>query len=717
MSDRFQIILVDDEADVLESIALQLEDSEYQVVTFTSPQKALEYIPAKQQSILMIFSDFKMPEMNGLEFRQGLIDAGVSIPFSIVTAFFDKEMAEKGMELSVSSFIKKPQGARELEEAVEKFAASRKGMLEDDKEMIANFMEEADSMIEEIEGLILELEEDPTNMDCINTYFRLLHTIKGTAACLGLMQVSGFTHKYEDFVTLLKNGELPVTKTVTNILLSGFDQLKLMIEEVKSEFSDLGLNIEGKEALFIFDREEILAEVKGTSGQDVKEDKVAKKNNGNAAPAEKMSVSLDLLDNFMELSGEVTVLRNTILKSVKVIEELLPESREVNRLNATLEGLHKVTSSMQNYIADMRKVSLDSVFKPYKRVIRDIAKATNKEVNFEIVGGDNSVDTQVAKLLSGALIHVMRNSIDHGIEGPEKRAENGKKAEGSIILKAEDIGESIRVTVQDDGAGINKEIVKTKAIEKGLYTQVELDQMSDRRIFDILLESGFSTAQVVSDISGRGVGMDMVKSSVVNAGGRIHIESELGKGSTFVLEIPYPKSVLIITSLLVKISNATFVISMEDIAEVVLLEDEQKVKLQKINGSMMYKDGNHLIPIVPGNSVLEYTSENTQDHSELDRNYKIVVLRVNDFKFGLLVDEIIDLEEVVKRPLWNKFSDLLIYGGASLLGTGDVSLVIDPEGLAKKLKLSYQDNIIEGSGAAREEDREPKEYLLFSLEC
>ena len=280
-----------------------------------------------------------------------------------------------------------------------------------------------------------------------------------------------------------------------------------------------------------------------------------------------MSVSLGLLDEFNELSGEVTVLRNSIMKSFKVIETRLPNDPEVLLMGEMLEGMHKVIGSLQSKITEMRKFPLKMFFDNLKELSEMFQKM---QVNMELIieGDELRADNQVGNILSNTMIHLIPNLLIMGskIEMVEKV---GKDEKGIVSILATDCGEYLEILVKDDGRGISREKIERSAIEKGMGTAEEFSNYSDSRIFGLIFESGFSTAEVVTDISGRGVGMDMVKSSIEKAGGEIRVDSELGRGTTITLKIPYPKSVLIINSVLVSAANGHYLIRSDDVVEVV----------------------------------------------------------------------------------------------------------------------------------------------------
>jgi two-component system chemotaxis sensor kinase CheA len=304
---------------------------------------------------------------------------------------------------------------------------------------------------------------------------------------------------------------------------------------------------------------------------------------------------------------------------------------------------------------------------------------------------------------------MLRNSVDHGIEAPEKREEIGKSSEGIIDLNISETGESIIVEIIDDGNGIDAEKIKEKAIEKELYTSAELDKMSKNRVFQILFESGFSTAEKITAVSGRGVGMDMVKSSIEEFGGRIFIDSELGKGSKFVLNIPIPRSVLIIKSLMVFSKGLPFNIPLDDVEKVVLYEDAKEDEMmQEVEGKKILRYHDRLIPLIELRDILNLEPRDKND------SFNIVIVRGEDFCYGVVVDEIEDIEEVVVKKLSHPLDKTEIFQGVTFVGDGELGLIIDSKGIAHAHGIHGRedDEEILGSIVAREVD---KEYMQFNL--
>ena len=271
-----------------------------------------------------------------------------------------------------------------------------------------------------------------------------------------------------------------------------------------------------------------------------------------------IKVPTKILNEFMELSGEITVIRNTVNKLVSNLQKELTGNPDLYLLAEFLEEMHKINSSMQSKITELRKVSLKNIYRTFPRTVRDLNLSLGKQIDLKIFGDELRVDTKLAQVLKNSLIHVIRNSADHGIESAEKRRANNKEGKGTINLRSFEAGDDVIVEVEDDGGGIDSSRIASRAVEKNLYTVDEVNRLTEKQVFKIIMEPGFSTAAQVTDISGRGVGMDMVKSSVESIGGKIDIDSQLGQGTKFSLKLPIPKSVMIIQSLLVRIGQREF---------------------------------------------------------------------------------------------------------------------------------------------------------------
>lgn len=680
---KYKIVCVDDEVDILEIYKAFLEPSGYDVVTFSEVSNAKEYIEINSHTILFVFSDYRMPSHDGFTLRKEMLASGIDIPFALVTGFYDKEMAMRGMDLNICTFLSKPIKIEDLNELLDSHGKRREQVLVEEYEMITSFIEESFPMLDEIEDLILNLESDPHDVNSLNTYFRLLHTIKGTSSCVGLQSIPAYTHKYEDLVTKLKNNDIVVSQKAIDILLIGLDELKKMFNEIKNG-GDVEFEVDSK--LHVFDVDLTNETVLSIDKSDQEEDEKVLTVETIKTDDEKINVNIHVLDEFMELSGELTVLRNIVLKSAIKLEQKYNADRDVEVLSDTLDEMHKVSSLLQFQITEMRKVNMESIYKPLKRVVRDACKSLGKDIEFNTDGGGLRIDTSLGKVLNGALIHLIRNGVDHGIETPSVRTQAGKEEKGCIELKCFEEGENIIVEIEDNGNGMDVEVIKAKALENELFTLDELSRMSDQRIFSLIFESGFSTAAAVTDISGRGVGMDMVKSSVTNIGGKIHINSKLGEGSKFTLVLPIPRSVLIIKSLMISVGSNNFCLALEDVNEVVNYCGEKDGEMiHKMEGGVVLRHHGELIPLIDLGQELKV--ESNRVGSEMN----IVIVKGDGFKYGMIVDEIHDIEEVVCKNLSNHLKLIPCFQGATFVGDGEMAMVLDLLGLAEFSNIVFED--------------------------
>ena len=710
----YEIICVDDDLGVLDITSSLVQELGYNTAEFSHVHEAVSYIKKHHSKIMLILSDLRMDDINGFGFKKELKSKFNDIPFVIITGYWTKEMASEAMELGVEAFLEKPVDTVILKDSIEKFAVPRAELLEDEKEMVLGFVEETTPMLDEIESLILELEENPSSDKTLSVYFRLLHTIKGTASCVGLTNLGHFTHSYEDFIGELRNKTIPVNTQSTNILLQGLDDLKEFFDCVNKYTNDYNIDYLSRVDKFKPENFDLSSgideklEVEGSSEFLIKS---SKQQVDEKKEDDKMTVSMGILNDFMEESGELTVIRNSILKTVRKIDNKFRGDPDIELLNELLEGMHSVTSNIQGKITEMRKVPLKNTFRPFKRLVRDLSKKLNKKVELDIIGDDVSVDNIIAKLYNNTLIHIVRNSLDHGLETPEQRVAAGKSPEGRVEFKVYEDGEDIVLEIHDDGKGINPDFIKNKALEKKLFSKEELDNMSDLEIINIIFASGFSTAEQVSDLSGRGVGMDMVRSSFAQMGGQIFVKSTPGEGSVFHLSVPIPKSILIINTLIVTASKKHFFFKMDEVSEVIRYEhDLAHSQMYSIDGKKIINHNNEMIQLYSLSEALGLPQ--CEESSEVDN---IVVLRAGQSKYGVLVDEIHEFEEVVSRKISDNIDSSNLFAGASVLGSGEVAMIMCAQGMANHIGIELDLSAKKKSLTQVEEilDKNINEYMLF----
>lgn len=378
-------------------------------------------------------------------------------------------------------------------------------------------------------------------------------------------------------------------------------------------------------------------------------------------------VNLEKIDNLLNLFEEVVIDRSRL--------EVIAEDMDNQELTDTVEHISRVSSDMQSLILAMRMVPIEQVFNRFPRMIRGLAKDLGKHINLEIIGADTELDRTVIDEIGDPLVHLIRNSVDHGIELPEVRKQAGKSEEGKLTLRAFHSGNHVFIEIEDDGAGINHEKVKKKAIDNGIITPAEANLLTEDEVANLILSSGFSTADKVSDISGRGVGLDVVKNKIESLGGQIAIESQPGRGSVFSIQLPLTLS--IISTLLVNVQKEIYAIPLSSIIETVILDKEQ---IMFAHGKKVMDFRGKVVPLVSLATVFEVPSEELEESKE----HSVVIVKKGEKLTGLIVDSFIGQQEVVLKSLGNYLKDVFAISGATILGNGEVALIIDPNELMPK---------------------------------
>ena len=440
---------------------------------------------------------------------------------------------------------------------------------------------------------------------------------------------------------------------------------------------------------------------------------------GKPKPVRKTSqsirVSLDVLENLMQLVGELVLTRNQLLQLRRSSSENVGSN-----FGTSLQRLNIITTELQEGVMKTRMQPINNVWSTFPRVIRDLANDLNKKIQLKMVGEDTELDRQMLEAIKDPLTHMIRNAADHGIEKPEERLEKGKAEFGTITMSAYHEGGHIIIKISDDGKGIDVDVIKNKCIEKGLASKEELSSLSDNQIMQFIFKPGFSTAQQLSNVSGRGVGMDVVLNNIESIGGTLEIDSVFGKGSEFLVKLPLTLAIMPV--LTVETAEEIFAIPQIMVSEIVRVGKSKKSKLNK------EEDKSHKIEIIHGSPVLRLRGkllslisladvlglDRPQDEEELNENENfVVVLEVGSNMFGIMVDKVFHTEEIVVKPKSPLIKDLEVYSGSTILGDGSVILIIDPNGLLRYSGVSslggQRTDITEKSVF----DKEEISFLLF----
>ena len=409
-------------------------------------------------------------------------------------------------------------------------------------------------------------------------------------------------------------------------------------------------------------KEEKKSEV--TKVSKTKKSKIATKA-GKATPTKTIRVNIERLDILMNLFEELVIDRGRL--------EQISSDLNHYELHETVERMSRISSDLQNIILTMRMVPIDTVFNRFPRMIRQLARDLDKEVEIEIIGAETELDRTVIDEIGDPLVHLIRNAMDHGIETPTERDQLGKPRQGKITLEAYHSGNHVFVEISDDGAGINKEKVKNKAIAKGVVTESEAEVLTDHQIYELILASGFSTNEEISDVSGRGVGLDVVKNTIESLGGSISIDAVPGEGSTFSIQLPLTLS--IISVLLVELEKEKYAIPLSSIIETAIL---RKDEIYSAHHNKVIDFRGQVIPLTFLDKIFDVPKKNEEEEF-----VSVVIVRKGNKLAGLVVDSFIGQQEVVLKSLGNYLTNVFAISGATILGDGEVALIIDSNALVK----------------------------------
>lgn len=387
----------------------------------------------------------------------------------------------------------------------------------------------------------------------------------------------------------------------------------------------------------------------------------AKKSEGNKT----IRVNIERLDVLMNLFEELVIDRGRL-------EQIASELRN-SELNETVERMSRISGDLQEIILNMRMMPVEQVFNRFPRMVRSLSKDLNKKVNLEIIGADTELDRTIIDEIGDPLVHLLRNSIDHGIETPEVRVANGKPEQGTVLLKAYHSGNNVFIEIEDDGAGIDREKVLKKALTNGVVTEDDAAKMTDQQVFGLLFSSGFSTAEKITDVSGRGVGLDVVRNTFESLGGVVTVNSVLGKGSVFSIQLPLTLS--IIDVMLVDVREETYAVPLSSIVETAIVS---KSDIYSAHGQKVIDFRGKVVPLIYLKEVFQVPGDVIEEDL-----CSLVIVHKGDKVAGLVVDSLIGQHDIVLKSLGNYLKDVFAISGATILGNGQVALIVDTNALIK----------------------------------
>jgi two-component system chemotaxis sensor kinase CheA len=574
-------------------------------------------------------------------------------------------------------------------------AGLRRAMGEMD-EIVKEFLVESNEGLDQLDRDLVALEKDPSEKGLLASIFRAIHTVKGTSGVLGFPKIEAVAHVGESLLSRMREGRLRLDPEITSGLLAMVDVLRELLGDIDRSGAEGDGEVQPVVELLSGLLE---ARERKTTAPRPAEDAAAKKKRaprkraatpavaaesaldtpgeaseakGPAVSANNIRVDVGLLDKMMNLVGELVLARNQILQFTGTHQD--------TGFVSTAQRLNLITTELQESVMKTRMQPIGNIWNKLPRLVRDLAISCGKQVRVEMDGADTELDKTIIEAIKDPLTHIVRNAVDHGIEMPEIRAEKRKEGEGRLSLRAYHEGGQVNIEISDDGAGIDLQRVREKALQRNLMSAEQAARMSERELLNLIFLPGFSTAKQVTNISGRGVGMDVVKTNIEKIGGTVDLQSNEDKGTT--LKIKIPLTLAIIPALIATSGGERFAIPQVSLLELVRLEGEEMAKgIEYIHGAPVYRLRGNLLPLVSLNKVLGLEQTRAAEAAN------IVVLQADDRPFGLIVDEINDTEEIVVKPLSNLLKGLLCFAGATIMGDGTVALILDVMGLAQQASV------------------------------
>ncbi|HTU42890.1 MAG TPA: chemotaxis protein CheA [Candidatus Aquilonibacter sp.] len=634
-----------------------------------------------------------------------------------------------------------------------------------DAEIVKDFLVESYENLDRLDRDLVELEKKPQDHEALAGVFRTIHTIKGTCGFLGFGKLEKVAHVGENLLSRLRDGHLVLNPEITTALLGMVDAVRQMLKEIETTGADgeidyaqlreeltrlqePGAEIQKvKPATKKAEKADVppvvAATVEQTAGNGevqsgtqsgtknhrsepvrpvprstessavrAAEESDGPKNvqaaGGQASASEStVRVQVGLLDKVMTLVGELVLARNQVLQYTGRVQDA--------GFLAASQRLNLITTELQEGIMKTRMQPIGNIWGQLPRTVRDVALGCGKKVKIEMEGKETELDKTIIEAIKDPLTHLVRNSVDHGIELPEDRVKNGKDATGRLVLRAFHEGGQVNIEISDDGGGLNADRIRKKAVERAVVSAEQVARMSEQEIFNLIFLPGFSTAEKITNVSGRGVGMDVVKTNVERIGGSVGVQSTAGQGTTVRVKIPL--TLAIVPALVVTCAGERYAIPQLSLVELVRLEGEKASRsVEWVHGAPVYRLRGRLLPLLYLDRELGVAAQSNGETGETGA-VNIVVLQADERQFGLVVDQISDTEEIVVKPLRKQLKGIKTFAGSTIMGDGKVALILDVLGLAQRASVVNQSRerpAAEKTTESAHEVAEKQTFLLFA---
>ena len=544
--------------------------------------------------------------------------------------------------------------------------------MDEQQEIVNDFLIESAENLARLDQEFVALERRPDDQELLSSVFRTIPTIKGTCGFLGFHTLEAVTHRAESLLSELRDGERRLTPRLTTLLLESVDAVKgilAVIERTGGEGPDRHDDLRERLERALAEPEEAApapvsdeADEEAAASVDPRRPQVADA---------KIRVDVELLDSLMNLVGELVLARNQIMRHT--------DARAEPGLASASQRLSLITTELQAHVMKTRMQPIRVAWSQLPRLVRDLAQSFDKRIDLELEGGETELDRTIIEAIKDPLTHLVRNACDHGVESPAERAAAGKAPAGRLLLRAYHEGGQVNIEIADDGGGIDPQSLKRQALRKGLLAAERADRLNERELLELIFLPGLSTAAAVTNVSGRGVGMDVVRTNIEKIGGTIDVQSRLGAGTT--IQIRVPLTLAILPALLVRCGGESFAMPQASLLELVRVEPGHAPHIEQLHGAAVLRLRGKLLPLLDLRQTLGLVARGRDEASD---EVNIVVVQADEQPFGLIVDGVSDTAEIVVKPLSKLLKGIGCYAGATILGDGKVALILDATGLAQR---------------------------------